>query len=150
MEPGRTYEELSIGDRASAAKTISESDVYGFAGITGDFNPVHVNEEFARRTPFGTRIAHGGLSAGLAAPVLGMKLPGLGTVVTRMNVWFRAPVRFGDTITCAAEVVEKNDEKKRVKMKLTWTNQRGEEVMGGEASVIPPTAEMKKAFGGPG
>lgn len=146
MELGKTYEEIKIGEKASSTKTVSETDVYLFAGITGDFNPMHVNEEFAKKTPFGTRIAHGGLASGLIAPVLGMKLPGLGTIVTKITVWFTAPVKFGDTITATVEVIEKMEEKKRVKMKLTWTNQEGMQIGGGEANVIPPTKEMKKMF----
>jgi len=142
MELGKTYEEIKLGEKASSTKTVSETDVYLFAGITGDFNPMHVNEEFAKKTPFGTRIAHGGLASGLIAPVLGMKLPGLGTIVTKITVWFTAPVKFGDTITATVEVIEKIEEKKRVKMKLTWTNQEGMQIGGGEANVIPPTKEM--------
>ena len=146
MELGKTYEEIKLGEKASSTKTVSETDVYLFAGITGDFNPMHVNEEFAKKTPFGTRIAHGGLASGLIAPVLGMKLPGLGTIVTKITVWFTAPVKFGDTITATVEVIEKIEEKKRVKMKLTWTNQEGMQIGGGETNVIPPTKEMKKMF----
>lgn len=145
---GKTFEEIKVGDKASQTKTITETDVYLFAGITGDFNPMHVNEEFAKKTPFGTRIAHGGLATGLIAPVLGMKLPGLGTIVTKLSVWFTAPVKFGDTITAEVEVVEKIEEKKRIKMKLTWTNQNGHQVAGGETTVIPPTEEMRKIFSG--
>lgn len=145
---GKTFEEIKIGEKASQTKTITETDVYLFAGITGDFNPIHVNEEFAKKTPFGGRIAHGGLATGLIAPVLGMKLPGLGTIVTKLTVWFTAPVKPGDTITAEAEVIEKIEEKKRIKMKLTWKNQRGEQVAGGEATVIPPTEEIKKMFSG--
>lgn len=144
---GKSYEEIQVGDKASVSKTITETDVYLFAGITGDFNPMHVNEEFAKKTIFGKRIAHGGLATGLIAPVLGMKLPGLGTVVTKLSVWFTAPVYFGDTITATVEVVEKTEEKKRIKMKLTWINQINLQVAGGEATVIPPTEEMKKVFG---
>ena len=73
--------------------------MYLFAGISGDFNPMHVNEEFARLTPFGTRIAHGALPWSLIAPVLGMKLPGLGTIALEITTRFRAPTFFGDTIT---------------------------------------------------
>ena len=76
FELGYTYDELEVGMSASFTKTISETDVYLFAGISGDFNPMHLNEEFAKITPFGTRIAHGALPQSLIAPVLGMKLPG--------------------------------------------------------------------------
>jgi uncharacterized OB-fold protein/acyl dehydratase len=137
-ELGRTYDELEPGMSASFSKTISESDVYLFAGISGDFNPVHVNEQYARTTPFGTRIAHGALPQALIAPVLGMKLPGLGTVAVEINVRFKAPTFFGDTITAKATVVEKIEEKRWVKLACEWTNQNGAVVASGWAIVIPP------------
>ena len=108
---GYTYDELEVGMSASFTKTISETDVYLFAGISGDFNPMHVNEEFAKMTPLGTRIAHGALPQSLIAPVLGMKLPGLGTVALEITTRFRAPTYFGDTITATAEVIGKAREK---------------------------------------
>ncbi len=135
---GLSYDELEVGMKASFSKTITETDVYLFAGISGDFNPMHVNEEFARLTPFGTRIAHGALPQCLIAPVLGTKLPGLGTIAIEVKTRFRAPTFFGDTITASAEVIAKIDEKRRVRMRLLWTNQRGETVATGEAEVIPP------------
>lgn len=135
---GLSYDELEVGMEASFSKTITETDVYLFAGISGDFNPMHVNEEFARLTPFGTRIAHGALPQCLIAPVLGTKLPGLGSIALEIATRFRAPTFFGDTITARAEVVEKIEDKRRVKMRLLWTNQRGESVATGEALVMPP------------
>ena len=138
FELGLSYDQLEVGMKASFSKTITETDVYLFAGITGDFNPMHLNEEFARLTPFGTRIAHGGLPQSLIAPVLGTKLPGLGTVAVEIKTRFKAPTFFGDTVTASAEVVEKLDEKRRVRLQLLWTNQRGETVATGEAIVIPP------------
>jgi 3-hydroxybutyryl-CoA dehydratase len=138
FELGKTYDELEIGMSASFTKTITETDVYIFAGISGDFNPMHVNEEFAKLTPFGTRIAHGALPQCLIAPVLGMKLPGLGTVALEINTRFRAPTHFGDTITARAEVTEKLADKRWVRMALLWTNQKGETVAEGTALVMPP------------
>ena len=138
LELGLSYDQIDIGMHASFSKTISEADVYLFAGISGDFNPMHVNEEFARMTPFGRRIAHGAMPQCLIAPVLGMKLPGLGTIVVEITTRFRAPTLFGDTITASAEVMEKIEAKRRIRMKLLWTNQRGETVATGEAVVIPP------------
>jgi 3-hydroxybutyryl-CoA dehydratase len=135
---GLTYDEIEIGMSASFTKTISETDVYLFAGISGDFNPMHTNEDFAKQTPFGTRIAHGALPQCLIAPVLGMKLPGLGTVALEITTRFRAPTYFGDTITAAAEVVEKLEKRRWVRMALTWTNQKGELVAEGSALVMPP------------
>jgi uncharacterized OB-fold protein/acyl dehydratase len=138
LAQGYTYDQLEVGMSASFTKTISESDVYLFAGLSGDFNPMHVNEEFARQTPFGTRIAHGALPQCLIAPVLGMKLPGLGTVALEINTRFRAPTYFGDTITAMAEVSEKIEDRRWVRMELTWRNQDGKLVAEGTALVMPP------------
>lgn len=138
FELGLSYDQLEVGMTASFSKTITETDVYLFAGISGDFNPMHVNEEFARLTPFGRRIAHGALPQSLIAPVLGTKLPGLGTIALEITTRFRAPTFFGDTITASAEIVEKIDAKRWVRMRLSWTNQRGDTVATGEALVIPP------------
>jgi 3-hydroxybutyryl-CoA dehydratase len=138
FELGKSYDELQIGEEASFTKTITETDVYLFAGISGDFNPMHVNEEFAKTTPFKTRIAHGVLPQSLIAPVLGTKLPGLGTVAVEISCRFKAPTFFGDTITAKATVSEKMEKKRWARMALTWTNQRGETIAEGEAVVIPP------------
>ena len=139
IELGKSYEELGIGEEASFSKTITETDVYLFAGISGDFNPLHLNEEYAKQTPYKTRIAHGALPQSLIAPVLGMKLPGMGTVVVEITCRFKAPTFFGDTITAKAKVIEKIEEKRWVRMALAWTNQRGETVAEGETVVIPPS-----------
>ena len=139
FERGKTYEELAIGQAASFSKTITETDVYLFAGISGDFNPLHLNEEYARQTPFKTRIAHGALPHSLIAPVLGMRLPGMGTIVVEIRCRFKAPTFFGDTITARARVAEKMDEKRWVRMALSWHNQRGQLIAEGEAVVIPPS-----------
>jgi 3-hydroxybutyryl-CoA dehydratase len=144
FELGYSYEELEVGMSASFTKTISETDVYLFAGISGDFNPMHMNEEFAKLTPFGTRIAHGALPQSLIAPVLGMKLPGLGTVIPEITVKFRKPTYFGDTITAVGEVVEMIEKKKWVRMELRWTNQKDELVAEGSCLAIPPAAFLKK------
>ena len=138
FELGYTYDELEIGMSASFTKTISETDVYLFAGISGDFNPMHLNEEFAKMTPFGTRIAHGALPQSLIAPVLGMKLPGLGTVIPEITVRFRKPTYFGDTITATGEVVEMIEKRRWVRMELRWTNQNDELVAEGSCLAIPP------------
>lgn len=135
---GKNFEELEPGESASFSKTITETDVVLFAGISGDFNPIHMNEEFARQTPFKRRIAHGALPYSLIAPVLGMKLPGMGTLVVEIRCRFKAPTFLGDTITATAVVAEKIQEKRWVRMDLIWTNQRGETIATGEAVVVPP------------
>ena len=135
---GKTIEELRVGDKAEFTKTLSESDVYLYAGVTGDLNPAHVNEDYARKTFFKTRIVHGMLLGGLISGVLGNKLPGPGTIYIRQELDFLAPVRFGDTITAAVEIAEIDGEQKRVKLKTTCVNQEGTMVLKGEATVSPP------------
>lgn len=137
---GLTIEQMSIGDSATFTKTISESDVYQFAGVTGDLNPAHINEEYARGTVFKTRIAHGMLSAGFISAVLGTRLPGPGTIYLRQELKFLAPVRIGDTITAKVEVTGLVLEKNRVTLRTTCTNQDGVLVVDGEALMSPPKA----------
>jgi 3-hydroxybutyryl-CoA dehydratase len=137
---GKTISEIKVGDSAEFTKTISEADVYLYAGITGDLNPAHVNEDYAKKTFFKTRIAHGMLTAGFISAILGTKLPGPGTVYMRQELIFMAPVLFGDTITARAEVVEVNTEKNRIRLKTTCRNQEGKIVLDGEALVSAPKA----------
>jgi 3-hydroxybutyryl-CoA dehydratase len=140
---GKTIEELQVGDTARFSKTISESDVYMFAGVTGDLNPAHVNEEYAKGTFFKTRIVHGMLTASLISTVVGTMLPGPGTVYMRQEVSFLAPVNFGDTITAIVEVSEIIADKKRVRLKTYCINQENQTVVDGEALVSPPRAPKK-------
>jgi len=135
---GKSISELELGESASQSKTITEADIGLYAGLTGDFNPVHINEEYAKTTRFRGRIAHGGLVEGLIAPVVGLKLPGPGTIALERSVRFKAPVKIGDTITASATVSEKNPEKNIVVLKCEWKNQRGELVMEGTVKVMPP------------
>ena len=131
-----SYEDIQIGDKASFTKTISESDVYQFAGITGDFNPVHVNSEFANQTIFKERVVHGILTAGFISAVLGMKLPGTDTIYLSQKVDFKAPVKIGDTVTAEVEVLEKKDRKKIIRLRTIVKNQLDEIVVDGEAVVM--------------
>ena len=133
-----TIHEMKVGDSASMAKTISESDVYLFAGITGDHNPAHVNEHASSQTPFGGRIAHGILSAGLISAVLAMRLPGPGTIYLGQELKFTKPVRFGDTVTATCTVSELLPEKNIARLDTTCTNQNGDVVIKGMATVMPP------------
>ncbi len=135
---GKTISELKIGDFAEFTKTISETDVYLYAGITGDLNPAHINESYARQTFFKTRIAHGMLPSGFISAVLGTKLPGPGTIYVKQELSFLAPVLIGDTITARAEVIEIIAEKNRVRLRTACTNQDGKVVLDGEAVVSPP------------
>ncbi len=128
---------VKIGDKAFFEKTISESDVYLFAGLTGDFNPLHMNEEVAKKSIFKTRVVHGLIVAGLISAVLGLKLPGPGTIYLSQELRFVKPVRIGDTIRAEVEVIELLP-KNRVKLKTICINQRGEVVIDGSAIVLVP------------
>ena len=130
--------EIAVGASAEHAKTVTEADVVLFAGITGDFNPVHVDAEAAAASRFGGRIAHGMLSAGLISAVIAMKLPGPGTIYLTQSLRFTKPVRIGDTVTARAEVVEVIAPRHRVRLATTCRNQRGETVLEGEALVMVP------------
>ena len=133
-----TIKDMKIGDCASMTKTVSETDVYLFAGITGDLNPAHTDEVSASKTMFKSRIAHGMLGAGFISAVLGMRLPGPGTIYLGQTLNFTRPVRIGDTVTATATVREMNIEKNRVIMETVVVNQDGEVVIQGEATVMPP------------
>lgn len=137
---GKTIDELKVGDAAEFAKTVSESDIYLYTGVTGDFNPAHINEEYAKTTFFKSRIAHGMLTAGFISAVIGAKLPGPGTIYMKQELNFLAPVRIGDTITARAEIIEIISEKNRVSLKTTCMNQDGTIVLDGKALVSPPKA----------
>lgn len=131
-------EEIAVGMSAEHAKTITEADVVLFAGITGDFNPVHVDEEAAAKSRFGGRIAHGMLSAGLVSAAIAMKLPGPGSIYLSQTLRFTKPVKIGDTVTARVEVLEVNAAKHRVRLATTCRNQRGEQVLEGEALLMVP------------
>lgn len=135
---GKTIAELKVGDQASFSKTISESDIYLYAGITGDLNPAHINESYAENTFFKGRIAHGMLTAGFISAVIGNQLPGCGTIYIKQSLSFRAPVRMGDTITASVKVTEILEDKNRAQLSTVCENQDGIVVVDGEALVSPP------------
>ncbi|MHA1698727.1 MAG: MaoC family dehydratase [Promethearchaeota archaeon] len=134
------YDSIEIGDSASVTKTVTETDVILIAGVTGDFNPLHVNEEFAKTTQFGKRVVHGVFSTGLISAVLGMKLPGPGALYASQSVKFVKPVFIGDTLTAVATVKEKFTKKegklKFLKIETKVYNQDDAVVTEGEALVI--------------
>ena len=138
---GKTIDQLKIGDVDSFTKTISESDIYLFAGITGDLNPAHVNEPHAKNTFFKGRIAHGILIGGLISTVIGMKLPGPGSIYREQHFQFLAPVRIGDTITARVEILEINTEKNKVTLKTSCLNQDETMVIDGKAVIHPPVVK---------
>jgi len=135
---GYSIEELTIGQTETFTKTVTESDVYGFAGITGDFNPAHVDEASASQTQFGHRIAHGMLSVGFISAILGTKLPGPGSIYMGQEVKFLKPVYFGDTVTAKVTVKEIIAEKNRVILETTCSNQKDELLISGTATIYIP------------
>ena len=125
--------QISVGMSAEMSKTITSEGIIAFAEATGDFNPVHIDEEAGRASLFGERIAHGMLGAGLISAVLGMKLPGAGALYLSQTLKFVRPVKIGDTVTATVEVVEVITAKKRVRLLTTVRNQDGDTVIEGEA-----------------
>ena len=129
---------MKLGDSAELTKTIEQADVNAFADVTGDHNPVHVNDEFAKTTRFGRRIAHGMLTASLISSVLANKLPGEGSVYLGQTLKFVAPVFPGDEITARVTVKDIREDKPVVKLETLCLNQRDEIVIRGEATILLP------------
>jgi acyl dehydratase len=129
---------VHIGDTASLTKKISDSDVLTFAEISGDRNPVHLDENYAASTPFGKRIAHGTLVGALISAVLGQILPGPGSIYLNQTYSFKAPVYIGDEITAKVEVVKYRQDKRITTLKTVVFNHDGTLVIEGEAVVIAP------------
>ena len=140
MMKGLTMQEIQMGDVSTFTKTVTEGDITLFAGVSGDFNPAHINAVEAEKGMFGRRIAHGMLSAGFISTVLGTQLPGPGTIYLGQELRFVKPVFIGDTVTAICTVVERNEEKNRLKLETVVENQNGEKVITGYATVMPPTA----------
>lgn len=137
------YSELKIGDKGYVEKTISETDLYNFAGTTGDYSWLHVNEVRAGQGHFKTRIVHGMLLAGLISNVVGNQMPGVGTIYETQNLRFLKPCFINDTVRAQTEVIELMP-KGRVKLKTSCCNQHGEVLIEGEAIVIPPRKHVIK------
>lgn len=135
---GKTVGQIKVGDVETFARTISESDVYLFGGITGDLNPAHTNQVASEKTMFKGRIAHGMLTASYISTILGMYLPGPGTIFLGQECKFLKPVQFGDTITAKVTATEVNVEKNIVFFDTECVNQDGVKVLSGKATVMPP------------
>ena len=127
------FEDLKIGQRASLKKTISEKDLKHFIAITGDTNPLHIDESFARQTFFGQRIAHGMLAASLFSTLVGMHIPGIGAIYKKQTLEFLRPVFIGDTLTAWFEIVKIDRDKEEILIKSWIENQDGKVVTQGEA-----------------
>lgn len=138
---GYHIEDLQPGMNASLAKTVTEADIVLYSGISTDANPMHLNEEFAKTTQFGGRIAHGLLSAGFISAALGNKLPGPGTVYMGQTLKFRAPVRIGDTVTASVTVREVLVSKRRCLLDTVCTV-NGKVVIEGEATMYCTTDRL--------
>lgn len=136
-----TIQELAVGQKATFSKSIAECDVYQFAGVTGDLNPIHVNTVYAEKTRFGKRLVHGMLTSSFICTVLGMKLPGIGTIHVSQTLQFLRPVFIGDTVTVCLEIEDINYEKRLVTIACSIQNQNGEEVVQGSAVVKPPISK---------
>jgi len=136
------FEDLAVGMTASFTKTMTEADIVLFAGLSGDFNPLHINQEFAENTPFKSRIAHGLLVASLISTVLGTKLPGPGAIYLSQSLKFKAPVWIGDTVKATVTIQEIIKEKRRVIL-ATQCHVKQKVVIEGEAVVIHPSCEQK-------
>lgn len=127
---------LQVGDTASQTKTITDTDIHAFADLMGDHNPVHLDDDYAQKTRFGRRIAHGMLSASLISAVLANQLPGEGTVYLSQTLQFVAPVFPGDTVTARVTITKIREDKGIVTLATLCTNQRDEPLIKGEAVVL--------------
>lgn len=137
----KTIEQLRIGDRASLTKRFTDADVAGFAAVSGDANPAHMDEAYAKTTIFKARIVHGFLVGSLFSAILGTELPGLGSIYTNQTLKFTKPVYLGDTVTATVTVKELVPEKNRVILDTVAVNQNGDVVIVGEAVIMPPRKE---------
>lgn len=135
---GYFFEDLSVGQTAVYGKTVTEADIVLFAGISGDTNPVHINEEFAGQTMFKSRIAHGMLSAGFISTIFGTKLPGPGCIYLSQSLRFKAPVHIGDTVIAKVELLELFPEKRRANFRTTCSV-GNTIVIDGEATIMVPS-----------
>ncbi len=141
MSPtGHFIEDLEIGQSAEFSKTVTEADITSFAEVTGDNNPVHLDEAYAEKTMFKTRIAHGILSAGFISAVVGTQLPGPGAIYVSQNLRFKAPVRIGDTVITRCEITEIDSKRRRVTL-TTQCFVTEKKVVDGEAVLMVPSRD---------
>ena len=134
---GLTIDSIALGDSAQITRRVTDADIAGFVDAVGDYNPVHSDREYAAGTVFKEPIAPGIWTAGLVSAVIGTRLPGPGAIYVSQDLRFLKPVKPGDSISARVEVVEVNREKNRIRLRTVCTNQRAEEVLSGEAVVMP-------------
>jgi len=137
-----TYDEITIGQRATYARTVEERDIQLFAVVSGDVNPLHLDADYAAGTRFGERIAHGMLTGAFISAALALELPGPGAIFMEQSLRFRLPVKIGDSITVELEVTEKNDRRQSVTLDCRAVNQDGKAVATGTAVVMAPTEKL--------
>lgn len=131
----KPFEAFRVGDTTTFSKTVSEADIVLFAAVSGDNYPLHVDAEYAKQTRFGRRAAHGMLTASLLSTVVGLMLQKPGGIYVEQSLRFRAPVFIGDTLTATAEVTELIPDRRRMRIRGSVVNQRGETVLAGEGVI---------------
>ena len=137
------FDELKVGDTATLSRHVTEDDVKLFAYLSGDINPIHLDEDYARTTQFGTRIAHGVFSALLLTTAVATKLPGPGTIYRGQEMKFQRPVKIGDTITAVLTLTEKKRRGNLIKIDCEMKNQHGDVVFSGVSTAIAPTEKLR-------
>jgi acyl dehydratase len=140
----RTFDEIEVGESAELERTLTWEDIELFAAMSGDVNPAHVDEEYARSDRFHAIVAHGMWCASLISTLLGTKLPGPGTIYLEQTLRFRRPVVIGDTITVSVTVASKDPRRQRVMLDCRCVNQRGETVIDGTARVLAPAERIRR------
>ena len=138
MDKGLTISQLSVDQTYDKKVTVTAEMIERFAEATGDYNPIHLDEEYAKETIFKTRVAHGMLSAGVLSGILGTEFPGVGTIYLSQTLKFMRPVFIGDEITFKLKVLELIQEKNRIRIETVCVNQTGKIVVSGEALLMPP------------
>ncbi len=137
-----TYDEIQIGQSAQYSKTVDERDLWLFAAVSGDLNPMHLDADFAATTPFKERIAHGMLTGAMISAAIAMKLPGPGTIYLGQSLQFRLPVKIGDTICVQLEVTQKQDKRRLITLDCKAYNQDKKLVVSGTAEVMAPAEKL--------
>ena len=142
---GLTIDAIAVGDSAQITRRVTDDDIAGFVDAVGDYNPVHADREYAATTVFKEPIAPGIWTAGLVSAVVGTRLPGPGAIYISQDLRFLKPVKAGDAISARVEVVDVQREKNRIRLRTVCTNQRAEDVLTGEAVVMPSRTRIDYA-----
>lgn len=137
------FDELNVGDTTTLSRTVTEQDIQLFAYLSGDINPIHLDEDYAKTTPFGTRIAHGMFIGVLVTTAVATKLPGPGSIYRGQEMKFQRPVKIGDTITAVLTISEKKKRGNIIKIECEMKNQLGETVFTGVSTAIAPTEKLR-------